>query len=257
MNYKFLKQFLLPLLVILSILALFDKFPIWVILILFTTYISLLILGSIYIGLNFYLHSICSVDEFPEFENNQADDKFICLTFDDGIHPVNTPKTLEILKKKNVKAHFFLIGKNIIGNEAILRKMHEDNHVIGNHSYWHHWNFDLQSGSIMAKEIEKTNQIVEKNIGKRTTLFRPPYGVTNPNLAKAINENKMISMGWNVRSMDTVAKSKEQLLNKLKNNTKPNAVILLHERCDTTIEVLTEYIDYCQAQGYKFVTLNV
>ncbi|HQW47605.1 MAG TPA: polysaccharide deacetylase family protein, partial [Chitinophagaceae bacterium] len=93
-------------------------------------------------------------------------------------------------------------------------------------------------------------------IGEAPVLFRPPYGVTNPNLARAIKNTNMLSMGWNLRSFDTVAKSADQLLKKLIDNTKPNSLILLHERCDLTVEVLTEYIEYCLLEGYTFVTLK-
>lgn len=231
-------------------------FPFWVIYTLILLYVSMLILGSIFIEWNFYLHSINSINELENQEKQKENSKQICLTFDDGIHPVNTPKALEILAKQNVKAHFFLIGKNIIGNEHIVMKMKNDGHIIGNHSQYHLWNFDLQSSSQMCQELISTNEIIEKITGDKPTLFRPPYGVTNPNLKKAIQQCNMISIGWNVRSMDTIAKSKKHLLDKLIKKTKPNSIILLHERCDVTLEVLTEYMEHCKAQGYTFVTLK-
>jgi hypothetical protein len=63
-------------------------------------------------------------------------------------------------------------------------------------------------------------------------------------------------MGWNLRSLDTVAKTPEELLQKLKGKTRPNSLVLLHERCDITVDVLTDYIDYCLREGYTFVTLK-
>ncbi|HMN33713.1 MAG TPA: polysaccharide deacetylase family protein [Chitinophagaceae bacterium] len=256
MNFKQLKYYVLPAFFLLSFFTFAGKIPVWILFLSLFFIINTLVIGSIFIQYNFYIHSICSVQEFPDFKNSYPDEKRICLTFDDGIHRINTPKTLQILKEKNVKAHFFLIGKNIIGNEDILREMQHEQHVIGNHSYYHHWNFDLQSSEQMLSEIIHTNQLIEKTIKQKITLFRPPYGVTNPNLSKAIQQSNLKSMGWNLRSMDTTAKSKEKLLQKLIRKTKPNCIVLLHERCDLTVEVLTEYIEYCQQQGYKFVTLN-
>lgn len=220
-------------------------------------YLSLLILGAIFIRMNFYIKSINSVSEFKRFMQIDENNKQICLTFDDGIHAINTPKALDILKQKRIKAHFFIIGKNIKGNEDILKRIHDEGHEIGNHSMYHTWHFDMQNAQQMQSEIEQCNKEIEKITGKKPTIFRPPYGVTNPNLAKAIVNTNMLSMGWNLRSMDTVAKSYDQLITKLISKTKNNSLILLHERCDITVEVLTEYIDYCMTQGFTFVTLNV
>ena len=219
-------------------------------------YNLILVLGAIYIQWNFYIKSINSVATFKHFMEIDERKKNICLTFDDGIHPQNTPIALDILKKYQIKAHFFIIGKNIQGNEHILKRMHDDGHSIGNHSFGHTWNFDLQSTKAMQKEIEMTNLLINVNTGKTPILFRPPYGVTNPNLARAIKNTNMLSMGWNLRSFDTVAKSKDQLLKKLIEQTKPNSLVLLHERCDLTVDVLTDYIDYCLNEGYTFVTLK-
>lgn len=232
--------------------------PLWVLIVLVHIEILLLVLGAINIQWNFYIKSINSVDEFARFnKENTHSEKKICLTFDDGIHNVNTVKALDILKEKNVKAMFFLIGKNMNGNESILKRMHDEGHVIGNHSELHLWNFDLQSADKMAQEINNTNESIEKITGVKPNLFRPPYGVTNPNLAKAILQTNMLSIGWNLRSFDTVAKSGNDLLKKLKAKTKPDSIVLVHERCDVTVEVLTEYIDYCLEQGFTFVTLKV
>lgn len=220
----------------------------WNLLIPVLFFLSDLILGSIFIERNFY---ITSINFLPPHRERQ-----LCLTFDDGIHPDLTPKVLDVLKEKNVKAVFFLIGKNIPGNEHIVKRMHQEGHQMGNHSYEHSAWFDLKSSKSMLLEIEQTNAIIESITGEKVLFFRPPYGVTNPNLAKAIRHSKLKSIGWRLRSMDTVAKSKEQLLNKLKLNTKARDIILLHDRCELTLSALTEYIDYCLDRGFKFVTLN-
>ena len=212
-------------------------------------FISDLVLGAIYIQRNFYIKSINSLTPKKQWQ--------LCLTFDDGIHAERTPMVLDILKEKQVKAVFFLIGKNIEGNEHIVKRMKDEGHQIGNHSYEHSAWFDLKSSQAMLEEIMKTNTILESIIGEKVTLFRPPYGVTNPNLAKAIRKSKLHSIGWSLRSMDTVAKSKEQLLDKLTKKTKPQDIILLHDRCQVTVDALTDYIDDCQRQGYTFVPLNV
>lgn len=217
-------------------------------------YIISLVWGAIFIQNNFYIKSINQLGDVEIFKEYK--EKRICLTFDDGIHDLNTTKALDILKEKNVKAIFFLIGKNILQNEAILHRMYEEGHSIGNHTYSHSHYIDLMPAYKIANEIKRTNDLIEKYLAVKTTLFRPPYGVTNPMMANAIRKCNMKSIGWNIRSLDTVAKDKSTLLEKLKLLTKPNAIVLLHERCDITISVLTEYIDYCKSEGYTFVTFN-
>lgn len=218
------------------------------ILLLIVMLLSDFIKGSIFIQDNFYLNSLNELD-YPIVE------KKIALTFDDGIHVKNTPKVLAILKQHQVQATFFLIGKNIETNTEILNRMLEDGHQIGNHSYEHGFWFSMKSSKNMLAEIQNTNEIVKKYTGIELKLFRPPYGVTNPMVAKALKLSGLRSIGWSLRSKDTVAKSKLELLTKLKKRVKRNDIILLHDRCDLTVEVLTEFIEDCKSRGYKFVTI--
>lgn len=207
-----------------------------------------LVLGAISIEKNFYIQSVNTLPSHCK--------RGICLTFDDGIHPELTPQVLDILKEKNVQAIFFIIGKNIAGNEDVIRRMHAEGHQIGNHSFTHSAWFDLKSSKAMLQEIEQTTQALEAIIDEKITYFRPPYGVTNPNLASAIKKSGLQSVGWSLRSMDTVAKSKDKLFNKLMLNTKEFDIVLLHDRCQVTIDVLTQYIDFCLSRNFKFVTLK-
>jgi len=206
-----------------------------------------LVMGAIYIQRNFFIVSQNVLN---------TSEKKICLTFDDGIHPEWTPKVLDILNRFQIPAVFFIIGKNIPGNESILHRMLKEGHEVGNHSDDHSFWFDLKSSAAMSEEIKRCNQKIEAITGQPCAIFRPPYGVTNPNLAKAIGQCSMRSIGWSLRSMDTVAKDANSLLKKLKSETKPGAIILLHDRCQITTEVLTDYIEHCLSEGYTFVTLS-
>lgn len=219
----------------------------WLMLIPVLYFLSDLVLGAIYIERNFY---ISSINHLPENKQKQ-----ICLTFDDGPHAEVTPRVLDVLKEKQVPAVFFVIGKNIAGNEALLRRLHAEGHQIGNHSFSHSATFDLKSAGAMLEEIRQTSALIESVIPVKVNLFRPPYGVTNPNLARAVKRSGMQSIGWNLRSLDTVAKSKDALLNKLLDQTHPGSIVLLHDRCEITADVLTDYIDECHRRGYTFVAL--
>lgn len=248
MNFNQLTKAIIIIIGVLCLLAFYASLSYWILLLPIVYYITNLVLGAIYIERNFYIKSQNHL--YPDNQNKE-----ICLTFDDGIHAELTPKVLAILKKENIKAVFFLIGKNIKGNESILKRIKDEGHQIGNHSFEHNFWFDMKSSSKMTEDLLHCNETISKVTGQTPILFRPPYGVTNPNLAKAIKDLELKSIGWNVRSMDTVAKSKADLLAKLKTETKANAIILLHDRCKITIDVLTDYIDYCKQQGFTFVTL--
>lgn len=219
-------------------------------------YIGILFLGSIFIRWNFYFHSLVQLEleeHSPAVELAQNNKK-IAITFDDG--PAEyTEAILDILKKENVMATFFLVGKNIRGKEALLHRMTGEGHSIGNHSFGHGKNFDWESSAQMAGEIQDTNLEIERVTGKKVTLFRPPYGVTNPNLAKAIRRTGMKSIGWNIRSFDTVARSEDRLLQKIFGKIQPGAIILLHDRCAITARILPALIAGIYERGYEFETL--
>lgn len=233
------------------ILCWFNLLPWFFVWLLLFFIILRLVLGAIDIQQNFYLPSINSLADV----GIDASEKKICLTFDDGIHETRTPRVLDILRDKEVQAMFFLIGKNCENQKDILFRLQQEGHRLGNHSYAHDFWFDMKSSQAMYDDIQHTQQLMQDTIQFAPKFFRPPYGVTNPNLAKTVKRTGLTSVGWNLRSLDTVAKSSSQLLEKLKKDTKPNAIVLLHDRCEYTVEVLTEYIDYCLAQGYTFVLL--
>ncbi|WP_276134370.1 polysaccharide deacetylase family protein [Polluticoccus soli] len=217
----------------------------WLLLLPFVAYISLLALGAIFIEWNFYLRSF----------NKGKKEKQIALTFDDGPAEI-TPAILDVLKEQNVQAAFFTIGKNAAKYPELVQRWHEEGHVVGNHSYHHGFNFDWQSRRKMVAEIEQTNHVILTTIGVTPLLFRPPYGVTNPNLARAVSQTGMYSIGWSVRSLDTRAKEPSKLLNKLLNEIKSGDIILLHDSMAITREILTDFIVQARKKGFTFARVD-
>lgn len=237
----------------------FNGYSAWWLLACVLAFITVLVLGSIYIQWNFYFRS---VNKIPLLNVKFDKEKFsvinrgkeVALTFDDG-PAAHTEAVLDILKREKVKATFFLIGKNIDTREILLKRMLDEGHSIGNHSFNHGFNFDWQSAAKMQEEIELTNKTIEAVTNASVTLFRPPYGVTNPNLGKALRNSNLKSIGWNLRSMDTVAKDKQQLLNKILTKVKAGDIILLHDRCAITAEILPELITTLKKRGFDFAAL--
>lgn len=197
--------------------------------------------GAYFIGLNFHLNSVNSLN---------TNEKKVLLTFDDGPH-ANTVKVLEILKKHDVKALFFVIGKNIPGNEVILKQVVADGHQIGNHSFSHHNFIDLWSTKKVTDDFKSCQQLIEQ-YQPQANLFRPPYGVTNPNIAKALKQLNLKSIGWDVRSYDTSIKDVEKIKQRVLSQLKPGAIILLHDRLDFMPELLETLIPAIKEKGYGF-----
>ena len=209
-------------------------------------YLIVNIAGSANIQLNYFFHSHC---------NSTSSKKEIVLTFDDGPHPDITPKLIELLNKHNIEATFFCVGKNADANPEIVANIFTGGHIIGNHSYNHSIFFDLLSSKKMQKEILDTNEVITSITGKTPLLFRPPYGVTNPMLRKAIKNTNMMSIGWSLRSLDTV-KSSDVVLAKLMTNTKPGDIVLFHDTNSHIIKIIENYIIWLQKNDFKIVSLT-
>lgn len=221
--------------------------PVYVYLILGAVYGLILFCGTYYVGSNFFIPIVCSL---------KTDRKIIAISFDDGPDPEQSPQILQLLKDHNAEATFFYIGNKIVGNEAILSRVDSEGHIIGNHTFTHHIWFDLFSFKKMAADIEMMSEAMSKVIGKRPKLFRPPYGVTNPNLKKTIIHGNFTPVGWSVRSLDTVIKNESRLLNKVTRRLKPGAVFLFHDTSKTTLAILPAFLDHVESKGYEIMRLD-
>jgi peptidoglycan/xylan/chitin deacetylase (PgdA/CDA1 family) len=207
----------------------------------------ILLWGTITLSLQFFGPTKCSGD---------SNSNFVAITFDDGPEPRATQQILEILKSSNATATFFCIGKNVRDNPEVIRQINESGHLIGNHSFYHGSLFDLQPRWKMKSEIQNTNAVIAEATGKQPRFFRPPYGVINPMLASAIKKTRMINVGWSVRSFDTVIKDKNKLLERVTKKLKGGDIILFHDRCKQTIEILPELLAFITKSGLKVESLD-
>jgi peptidoglycan/xylan/chitin deacetylase (PgdA/CDA1 family) len=169
-------------------------------------------------------------------------EKKIFLTFDDGPNEY-TLKILEILKKLNVKATFFVCGKNCQKYPEILRKILNEGHSIGNHSFSHSMKFFFNS----KKEIERTNEIIKEITGIETKIFRPPWGILTPWLKKYLLENGYKTVFWDVDSGDWKGKISEKIFEKIK----PNSIILFHDTLQTSL-FLSKILENLKRENFVF-----
>ena len=216
-------------------------------LLLFVVYSLIVFYGCYYIGSNFFIKVICAAD---------TDKKEIAITFDDGPSLQYTPQILDLLQINNVKAAFFCIGKRVAGNENILQQIKAGGHIIGNHSYSHHFWFDMFSSDKMLRDLRMMDQETSRVTGLQPKLFRPPYGVTNPNLKKAIEKGNYIPVGWSVRTLDTVIRDDKKLLYKIRRAIEPGAVFLFHDTSKSTLSALPAFFDEVKRLGYTIVPLD-
>ena len=209
-------------------------------------YVTMVFLGCVTLSMNFLIPVLCKAT---------TTEKVVALTFDDGPNTYSS-QILDTLKANNILAAFFCIGKNIAGNEALLRRMNDEGHVIGNHSYTHDFWFDMLGWRKMLAELQQMGIAAKHATGRQPLLFRPPYGVMTPHLAKAIRNGGYMPIGWSIRSFDTTAKDKEKLLSRITNQLKPGAVILLHDSTQITADILPELIKRIDEKGYKIVRVD-
>ncbi|HKO77254.1 MAG TPA: polysaccharide deacetylase family protein, partial [Flavobacterium sp.] len=197
--------------------------------------------GSTFIASNYHVKTYCS--------NPLENEKKIAITFDDGPHEM-TLLVLDVLKKHNTKATFFCIGKNIEAHPDILRKVIEYGHTVGNHTYSHAPFFDFYRKEQVIAEIKQTDALIESVLGKKTSLFRPPYGVTNPSIRKALTVTKHKTIGLNIRSLDGAIKNKNFLLNRIIKRIKPGGIVLLHDTSIQTVNVLEQLLSFLEKNNY-------
>jgi len=176
-------------------------------------------------------------------------DKVVALTFDDGPDK-QTEKILDLLKEYNVKACFFCIGSKVEENKNLLKRIKDEGHLIGNHSFSHLFSFPLHSVKWLKQDLQACEQQIEEVTQEKVRLFRPPFGVTNPLIAKAVKSFNYITIGWSIRSLDT-CKSVEKAFARIKQKLKPGAVILLHDPLPASDILLRELLDYLNKNEYK------
>lgn len=218
----------------------------WVYLFCFLMFSAVVVWGSFDIGLNYFVNN---------FNHKRTKIKEVALTFDDG--PTEfTPQFLDLLKENDVKATFFCIGKQIEKYPEIFQRIIAEGHTVGNHTFSHADNTGFLSASKMIEEIERCDDVMLKTGTIKTNLYRPPFGVTNPNIARAIKRTGKKSIGWNVRSLDTVTQDEKKIYRKITKGLKKGSIILLHDTSQKTYNVLADLLVFLKDKNYSTFTID-
>lgn len=176
----------------------------------------------------------------------------LALTFDDGPHPIYTPQLLDGLKKRGIKASFFLLGKNIAGNEAIVKRMYEEGHLIGNHTF-DHVQLSKLADSEACSQITRTSNAIYEITGQYPTYVRPPYGEWKDGLDCTVT---MLPVFWDVDPLDWNTRNTDQIVQKVISSAEDGDIILMHDYYDSSVQAALQIIDSMTQQGYDFVTVD-
>lgn len=218
----------------------------WVYAFCFLMFSASVVWGAFDIGLGYFINSIT---------HKRTKLKEIALTFDDGPSEF-TPKFLDLLKEHDIKATFFCIGKQIEKYPETFRRMIAEGHTIGNHTYSHSGRTGFLSASRMTEEIERCDEVMLKTGNITTDLYRPPFGVTNPHIALAIEKTGKKSIGWNIRSLDTITEDEEKIYRKITKGLHKGSIILLHDTSEKTYRVLTNLLVFLEKEKYSTFTVD-
>ena len=178
----------------------------------------------------------------------------VALTFDDGPNASSTPILLDGLKERKVRATFFLIGENVEKgeNEKIVKRMYEEGHLIGNHTYTHCNLSKLETGEA-KKELEQTDTVIEKITGKQPAFARAPYGELPVDSEQDLSR---IYIGWTVDPLDWMTEDAGAVVKTVVEEINPGDVILLHDCYPSSVQAAIRIVDLLQGKGYEFVTVD-
>lgn len=187
--------------------------------------------------------------------------KYVALTFDDGPDKKYTPLVLDILEEHDVKATFFVVGNQVSKYPKVAKRIVEEGHSIGNHS-WSHQDLTKLSAKALNTQIDSAQKAILDATGVDTKLFRAPYGNLSAKLITQLHERDMLHVMWSVDTRDWAGTSVKDMRANVLKNTKDGAAILMHSfggkkgSLDNTLELLPLIIKDLREKGFEFVTVD-
>lgn len=177
--------------------------------------------------------------------------KRVALTFDDGPGE-STERLLDGLKERNVKATFFVVGEKALQYPEIIKRMKEEGHIIGNHTY-SHVNLNSMSCETAMEEVRRNSDLIEELTGERPVFLRPPYGECAEKMKKELD---MFVVLWDIDPLDWSIQNTGEVTASVLSNVTDNDTILLHDIFDTSVDAALQIVDNLQKENYEFVTVE-
>lgn len=179
-------------------------------------------------------------------------DREIALTFDDGPDPKTTTELLDFLKEKNIKVTFFVLGWRAKKHPELIKRMLNEGHVVGNHTFLHPARPD---GIRAAKEFARTQEVIGRAIGRKPTVFRPPYGISSGQNAHYAKKAGLPVVNWTLSSADTGTKSPAAVTLNILGGAKPGDIALFHDTGQHTVTAIPRIVKALEKRGFRFVTV--
>lgn len=202
------------------------------------------------------LPSNFSKDAGVSFSSVRNNGNFIALTFDDGPHPRNTPRLLDMLRQRNIKATFYVIGKSVNLYPEIARRIVAEGHEIGNHTY-NHPNLTKLSNSGVRKELDTTREAIIRATGVKPRTMRPPYGALRTSQREMIHsEYGYPTILWDVDPLDWKRPGTAVVKSRILSGTRAGSIVLAHDLHSTTVDAMPTTMDALLAKGFRFVTVS-
>lgn len=194
-----------------------------------------------------------------------ASEKIVALTFDDGPSPVWTPRILDVLKKAQVKATFFMLGEHAQRYPDVVRRLAEEGHEIGNHTFDHH-TLIYYNASELRREIVDTEKVIRSITGQTTKYFRPPKAWLTESEKKQIKDMGYETILWSLNSKDWVTFDDRYIVKYILRHVRPGDILLFHDsggvfkpeggRRKETVKAVSLLIEKLRERGYRFVTIS-
>lgn len=192
----------------------------------------------------------------PAFHSATIGTPHLALTFDDGPHGTLTPRLLDILAQRRVKATFYVIGRNVEANPKIARRIVEEGHEIANHT-WSHPQLSRLSADRVAEELRRTHETVLDVTGVRMSNLRPPYGAFNDRVRQvAFDRHGYDTIMWSVDPLDWKYRNAERVTRELVAGAAPGAVLLCHDIHASTVAAIPTTLDRLLDRGFAFITVS-
>lgn len=181
----------------------------------------------------------------------------IAITFDDGPNPDTTPRLLDMLKERNIKATFFMVGRCVVTYPQIVKRIADEGHEVANHSWSHPLLTSLGTTSVES-QLRRTHDAIVKACGKAPTHYRPPYGEARFAQRKRIQETFGYStILWDVDPLDWQhPRASQKVHDRILAQTKSGSIILCHDIHETTVAAMPSTLDDLKARGYQFATVS-
>ena len=179
----------------------------------------------------------------------------VAITYDDGPVPGSTERLLDILKRKGVHATFFVVGRNANANPQVLRRIRDEGHTIGNHSFSHP-DLARQSDGAIAAQLDDTDAALQKQAGLDPHWLRPPYGSHNPRVASAAGARGMALAVWDVDTADWQHRNPATTCKRAVDGAREGSIILMHDIHQPTVDAAECVIDGLRAKGLNPVGLD-